>query len=199
MPVAPEIANIANMACLALKVAAPSSIEDDSDLAQDLRLNFPDARDRCLEAADWSFATSYRSLALLTEFPTEYLADPDLPYTYAFPSGARKILQVGDGLCKWRRDADGIRAELPPPLAVRVTVTSPQETLWPAEFRNAVAMTLAAMLAPKWMSAASDIDALERRAERSMKQAMRNHGPDASLMRYDGQPDEGDWLSEARQ
>lgn len=197
MTVSADVARIARAACIALEVTAPASIEDDSDLARDLLDFYGDARDRCLEGADWSFASVLVHLPQMTPL-SGTAVDADLPYTYAVPSDCRRILEVGDLDTRWRRDAIGIRADAAAPLRLRYTAASPKESLWPGEFRTAVALTLATMLAAKWLPVASKIEALERRAGAAMKQAMRNHAADASAARYDGGPDEGDWLTEAR-
>jgi len=83
-------------------------------------------------------------------------------------------------------------------LRIRYTARLADQSAYPAEFRAAVAMTLALILAPTWLQTASKIDAIEARAARAIKQAMRNHARDASPARYDGGREEGDWASEAR-
>lgn len=197
MPASPAIELIARQACLAMERTAPSSLEDDSDLSRDLLAFYPEARDKLLEAADWSFASK------LAYLPPRPLAggeaeDADLPHTYAIPPDAQKILEVGTGMEAWRRDALGIRADVAPPLRVRYTARSIAEAAWPAEFRSAVALELAVILAPKWLQTANKMQDIERRAENALKKAMRNLSRDASAARYDGLPEQGDWVTEAR-
>lgn len=191
-------AQIARMACLQLEVTAPSSLEDDSDLARDLLAFYPDAVDRCLEACDWSFQTRIVALPALTDLPPNFAADADLPHVYAYPDDARSIAEVGTGRVRWRRDVVGIRADVPPPLRLVYTSTSPQESRWPAEFRAAVGFTLATYLAPKYLEIQSKVERLEQRAAAALKQAMRNSAADASSARYDGLPEQDDWVAEAR-
>lgn len=198
MPVSVETTRIAQLACLTLERSPPASLEDDTDLARDLLAFYPDARDRCLEAGDWSFASTLVYLPEVSDLPDGYAADSDLPYLYAVPPDARRLLEVGTGLHRWRRDGVGIRADAPAPLRLRYTAAEPAESQWPAEFRTAVAMALAVLLAPRWLQTASKADNIERRAAQALKQAMRNHAADASQARYDGLTDAGDWVQEAR-
>lgn len=197
MPASPAIELIARQACIAMERTAPSSLDDDSDLARDIGAFYPEVRDRLLEAADWSFASK---LAYLPPRPLAEgeAVDADLPHTYAFPADALKLLEVGTGLEKWRRDALGLRADVAPPLRVRYTAGSVAEAAWPAEFRAAVSLALAVELAPKWLQTATRMQDIERRAEKALNKAMRNHSRDASPARYDGLDDQGDWVSEAR-
>lgn len=197
MPSSPAVELIARQACVAMERTPPSSLDDDTDLARDLKDFYEDARDQCLEAADWSFASKLAFLPPLV-VTGDYVQDPDLPFLYAYPQDAKMLLEVGNGLDRWRRDAVGIRADVAPPLRVRYTARYIAEARWPAEFRQAVALALAVMLAPKWLQTATKQQDIERRAEKALKKAMRNHARDASPARYDGLDEQGDWVTEAR-
>lgn len=194
MPSSPATASILTEACIALERTAPSSLEDGTELARDLAELYPRAVKRCLEAGDWSFAGRIASLPELAADG----ADDDLPYRYALPADCVAIREVNNGLDQWRRDADCIRCDAPAPLRLRYLRGDVPEDQWPAEFASAVALTWAAMLAPKWLQTAAKVEALASAARRALGQAMRNHARDGSPVRYDGGLDEGDWVTEAR-
>lgn len=197
MTVPVAIAEIAQQACIALERTPPSSLDDDTDLARALAAFYPMALERCLEAADWSFASRLAYLPPVA-LANDVTRDVDLPYPYSMPADCSRLIEVGGGIDAWRRDGDVIWASAPPPLRVRYTFVPAAETRLPAEFRSAVAHTLALILAPIWLQTASKMESIERRAGADLKRAMRNHARDASPVRYDGQPDQGDWVLEAR-
>jgi hypothetical protein len=105
---------------------------------------------------------------------------------------------VGDGWTRGRRDREGLRADEAAPLVIRYTGTVDNEAALPATFQTAVALALAVLLAPRWLGTQSKAEALRADAARILKQAMREDARMASEARYDGGPDQGDWVAEAR-
>lgn len=153
---------------------------------------------QCLEAADWSFASQLVALPTAA-LPENWIIDPTLPNLFKLPGDLVMIRQVGDDVdIAWRRDQGHIWADAPAPLRLRYTKQVTNEAALPAMFQLAVAHALAMLLSPQWMATAAKIDALERRAGMSLKNAMRQDSRMASPMRYDGRPMEGDWATEAR-
>lgn len=68
----------------------------------------------------------------------------------------------------------------------------------PVTFQTAVALRLAALLSPRWVGAETKVSALEERAARALKDAMRNDARTASIERYDGASGiPGDWVDHA--
>lgn len=197
MPYPVAVFDIAVQACRLLEVTGISSLDDAGDLARAMREQYPVARDRALEAADWSFASVLAALPQAVPEPT-VATDADLPYLYALPGDLLVIREVGTGLVQWRRDREGIRADEPAPLRLRYTGAIVDEARLPAEFRTAVGFVLALALAPKWLGTQSKTAALEDRGARALKQAMQNHAREASEARYDGQSHHDDWATGAR-
>ena len=160
---------------------------------------YPVALNTCLEYADWSFASVQRILPQAS-LPIGSGADPDLPYFFELPAGMVRLHEVGDadGTAGWRRDAEGLRCDTAGPLRIRFTAIVADETALPAHFQTAVALHLAALLAPRWMPTASKQDRIEARARDALAQAARQDARQASSQRYDGLPDTGDWVRSAR-
>ena len=193
MAVSVETVTITKQACLLLERSPPVSLEDGTDLARDLLLFYPEASARSLEAADWSFASRLAFLPPIGELPAGSVADPDLPFVFAYPPHCARLLEVGTGYEVWRRDAEAIRCDTAGPLRVRYTDKAVAENLWPAEFRTVVGLQLAIMLAPMWLQTGSKIERLQAAFDQAMRQARRNLAQDASPARYDGLPDRGHW------
>ena len=196
MPTAIATATIVPQCFRFLEVTPPSSLDDDSDKAQDAAEQYPTALRQCLEAADWSFASVFVMLPPAI-IPLPFTSDPDLPYTYTLPGDIVRLQEVGDLGVRWRRDAAALRADDAGPLRVRYTAMVDDETSLPANFRVVVALHLALLLAPRWLVTQSKTQALEARAADLMKLAMRQDARMASEARYDGLPDQGDWAAEA--
>lgn len=194
MPTPAAVADIATKACRIMEVTPVSSLDDDSQLARDLLAEFEVARDRCLEAGDWSFASQ---LVLLPEYEpaAPFAADPDLPYSFRLPGDCLRVHEVGSLSTRWRVDRDALRADEPAPLRLRYTARTENEQQLPAEFRVAVATVLAAALAPQYVETLSKRQAIQQEAEAILKRAARNVARDASGQRYDGGDDEADWVA----
>lgn len=195
MTVSPAVSTILTEVCLMIERTAPASFDEDSDLARDLKNMYPDALRRTLARADWPFASK---LAYLPEMvaPEGTAVDPDLPYLYAMPGDCVTLREVGASDTKWRRDAEGIRSDDSLSLRIRYTQDKPDEANFPAEFRAAVAAVLAATVAPTYAQSQAKIDRLDSLAEQRIKHAARSLARDASGARYDGLPDQPDWVSE---
>lgn len=191
--------DIAQQACVFMEVTPISSLDDASELAAALKRQYEPARDACLQAADWSFASRLVQLSQIdaTNLPNDFVADDVLPYAYALPSDCLKIQEVMDG-ARWRIDADCLRANVPAPLRLRYTTKVANETRLPPDFRLAISYRLASMLAPRWTSTQSKVSDLLAMADQSLNRAKRSDGRSASPQRYDGGQDTGDWATVAR-
>ena len=198
MPTPIATATIIAQAFRYMEVTPPSSLDDDSQKARDAAEQYPNALQQCLEAADWSFASVIANLPS-AEIPGTVATDLDLPYFYNLPGDLIRIQEVGDGLTAWRRDREGLRADVAAPLRLRYTGKITNEATLPATFRDAVSLTLACLVAPIWLTTDSKLQRIDALRERAMSKAMRHDARSASDARYDGLPHQGDWASEATQ
>lgn len=192
----PATSIIAKQACILMEVAPISSFGDGTELAGAMADIYPTVIKAYLEAADWDFASVLARLPEAVPGVTDAV-DDDLPYVYRLPGDCVKLREVGDAGTKWRRDRDVLRASDAAPLRVRYTATVNREDDMPAEFRLAAAARLAALLGPRWIGTASKVAALQQQAGESLKTAMRACARSASDERYDGLPDQDDWVAEA--
>jgi hypothetical protein len=173
-----------------------SSFADDTEQAQAAAEQYPDAMAQCLEACDWSFASSLALLPLATRGPTD-AADPDLPNLFLRPGDLIRLHDVGDDQSAWRLDMKYLRSDDVAPLRIRYTARPVNESALPATFRMAVSLALALLLAPRWLVTQSKIATLEAKFEDTLSRAMRQDSSTASMQRYDGGPMQGDWAQEA--
>lgn len=182
-----------------MELGPVSSFSDDTPQARDAADSYPEALRLCLEACDWSFGSFSAALPEVSPamLPPGFAATIDMPYTFALPGGASRLIEVGDRWTRWRRDGALIRASDAAPLAVRYTVDTLPEDAQPATFRMAVAGRLAALLAPRWNGAAANTDQAEGRAQQLLAQAMRSDARQAASARYDGRSEQSDWAEEA--
>lgn len=170
-----------------LKLAPPSSFDDDSDKARDAAQLYPVALRACLEAGDWSFASVVANLPQATLAATQDV-DDDLPYAYQLPGDCVTIRRVGDGDVAWRIDkGELLRADQSGPLKIRYTATVDQEAKLPATFRLAVAARLASEMASYFGEAKSTVEYVDARYQALIKEALRADRTSASAERYDGQ------------
>ena len=191
------VSTIAAQAFRLLELAPISSFDDDSEQAASAAEQYPVALEICLEAADWSFASTWARLPQIV-LPDGAPTDPRLPYLFALPGDVLRLREVGDGHTRWRRDREGLWADASGPLFVRYTARLTVEAQMPAGFRDAVAHRLAVLLSARWLTTHSKRDMLARDAERALKLAMRTDARQASDARWDGLPDQPDWVAEAR-
>lgn len=184
-----------------MELTPPSSLDDDSEKAAAANEQYDIALRMCLEAADWSFASTLAFLPPAV-LPDAEAADPDLPYIYTLPGNLVRLHEVGDIDAAWRLDIiDGnqtIRADQAAPLRVRYTAKIENEARLPATFQTAVAAQLALLLAPRWQPTTSKISMIADQHAQLLREALRRDSRMASQSRYDGQPDQGDWVTEAR-
>lgn len=151
----------------------------------------------CLGRADWSFASAIAKLPEAT-LPATVAEDPELPYFYQVPGDLVRLLEVGDPDTRWRRDRDGLRAEIAGPLRIRYTAQVTNEAILPAAFQTAVALRLATLLGPRWLGTATKLRELDRRFEAELAQAKKQDSRSASGARYDNDlTDSGDWSQSA--
>lgn len=187
--------NIIGMAFGHLELSPPSSFADTTPQANDAVLNYPVALDLCLEWTDWSFASS---LVLLAEIalPTGIATDPKLPHAFALPGDCIMFREVADDTVRYRLDEGILRADSAAPLTVRYTRRITDESRTSATFRQAVALQLAVLLAPRWLGVdtkrqtlVSMLDAMRRQ---SSKTDARTASPEAYSL-----SDPADWVTEA--
>lgn len=199
MPVSLATSTIVAQAFRFMEVSSLAGFGEDSDEATMALQAYPDALRACLEYTDWSFASRLQSLPMAT-LPVDGGADPDFPYFFHLPDGLVRVQELRDttGEVAWRRDMEGIRADTAGPLLIRFTALVETESLLPANFRTAVALHLAALLAPRFGLTASKLDRIEAMARDRLSGASAQDGGQASATRYDDQPDHGDWATEAR-
>lgn len=201
--------DIVSLAFLAMEKTPPASFGDDSEEAALTAQLYPTARDRCLEKGDWSFASVYAELPLLT-LPAGAAADPALPQTHALPGDCLRLREVGDKYTRWRLDKIGDTPALRSDwgtgssagntLPIRYTARIENETFLPASFRQAVALQLAIYLAPKFLGTQGKTETLKRDLAEAMDEAQREDSRTASEARYDGLDPQysDDWVTEAR-
>ncbi len=180
-----------------MEVTPPSSLDDDSQKAAAAKEQYDVALRMALEAADWSFASTLVALPLYT-LPLAAAADPDLPYSYSLPGDLVRLHEVEDGSVKWRRDAVALRANVAAPLRIRYTAMVTNEAALPATFQIVVALQLALLLAPQWLTTVGKIERLEGAHARALTEAKRQDARMAAQARYDGLEDQDDWVTEAR-
>jgi hypothetical protein len=196
MPDPIAASSIAAQAFRFLELAPISSFEDDSEQAADAAQAYPIALNSCLSAADWSFASVYANLPEIEPAPGVAI-DPAMPWLFEAPGDLVKLREVGSRWTRWRLDKIGIRANHGAPLPVRYTARIEDEAALPDTFQTAVSLALAVLLAPRWLTTSSKIDALKGDARATLEAAMREDSRMASLERYDGGADQGDWVEEA--
>ncbi len=200
MPVSPAAlatSDIVSAAFLAMEKTPPASFDDDSQEADLTQQFYEPALKRCLESADWSFASRYAELPP-ADLPDGEVTDPTLPHFYRLPGDCIQIREVGAGAAiRWRRDQAGLRADAAAPLPLRYTATVAAEGQLPVAFRTAVALQLAIYLAPRFLGTQGKMEVLKRDLDNALETAQREDGRSASPARYDGLPDQGDWAREA--
>jgi hypothetical protein len=180
-----------------MKLAPPSSFEDDSDKARDAEQMCPVAVRAVLEAGDWSFASRLVRLPQLQSLPALTIADDDLPFAYQLPGDFVAVREVADGCACFRIDDDYLlRADRTGPLKLRYTRMLENLDNRPANFRLAVSARLACYLAPIYGEAEATLQRLEQLADTMEKKALRADAVSASEQRYDGRDTGGMWADE---
>lgn len=194
MSVAIATSTIVQQAFRQMALEPPSSLDDESEKGIAAQEAYDEALAVCLEVADWSFASAF---AELSPVASPIATDPDLPYAFALPTGAQALRAVVAGAGRWRLDRQYLRADQPGPITIRYTERITNEQQMPATFRQAVALQLAVMLAPRWVEVQGRIARLEEQLQTALTMAARADARTASAMTWSGH-DSGDWASEAR-
>ena len=155
----------------------------------------------CLEASDWSFAST---LAVLpsAQLTLDQASDDDLPHIYHLPGDLLTIRRVGTEATRWRCDAGVMRANQPAPLIIRYTARIAVEAALPSTFKAAVALQIASLLGARWAGATIAADDIALQAVMTLKQAMREDSRHAALEPAQAGSDLGyggsdDWAHEA--
>lgn len=151
------------------------------------------ARHMVIEACDWSWASTLKNLAEIAEA----VEDADLPYAYQLPADCLSIRAVIPASAAWRVDGRILRSDQQAPLRVRYSADVTNENLIPATARTAIALQLAALLAPKWLPTASKMQMLKAELQDAMARAMRNDRGQASVQPYDPTRPSFDIVAEA--
>lgn len=186
----PATAAIVAQAFRLMELNPVSSLADDSTEAQEAAEQYDIARRMVLEAADWSFASRYAVVPEIVGGAAAPATDPDLPHAYALPPDCLAVRQVlptagaGLGEIRWRRDAEGLRCDQELQIALRYTADIRDETTLPATVQTGLAMQLAVLLAPRWVTTRTKIADLQTGLQRSLQQALRADADQASLRPY---------------
>lgn len=185
---------IVQLAFEALALSPPSSFGDDSDQVQAAALHFDTAKAMCLEAVDWSFASVIATLSpALDPGP----ADPRLPHTFKLPADCVMLREVLDCGGAFRADRMFLRSDAAAPVTIRYTATISDESKLPAWFRTAVALQLAAIMAPRFVEVQGKVASIEDRLMQALTRAARSDARTASSLPWRDGAD-GDWIEEAR-
>ncbi|WP_226783191.1 hypothetical protein [Oceaniglobus trochenteri] len=199
MPETPIAASsIAAQAFRFMEMGPISSFQDDSEQAQDALQQYPVALRSCLEACDWSFASTYRQLSeAALEAPQ--IVDPALPFAFLVPADCVRLREVQPVTVRWRIDGLTLRADVAGPLTVRYTARIENEAQLPATFQTAVSYRLATLLAPRWMATRTKIADLATAGQQTLQDAERIDARSASSARYDGRDARwsDDWVAGA--
>ena len=174
-----------------------SSFDDDTEQARSAAEQYQNALRYCLALADWSFASVIASLPEAS-LPDTVAPDADLPHFYQPPGGLVTLREVGDRYTSWRLDLDGLRASDPAPLRIRYTALITDEARLPAAFQAAVALRLAILLGPKWLTTAGKMQSLKQDFATELAVAKKDDSRSASPSRYDDDlTPGGDWVEYA--
>jgi len=175
-----------------MEMSPISSFADESEQAQSAKEQYPEALTQCLEANDWSFASTVATL------PEASLpVDADLPYSYVRPGNFVRLIRVQPDGIAWRLDADAIRSDQSGGITIRYSLKIENEKVLPSLFKNAVAYRLAALLAPRWTTSKNRTEFLARMADDALAKAKFSDRNSASNSRYDGRDREADIVGDA--
>lgn len=182
-----------------MELSPISSFADDSQQAAAAAEQYPHALDMCLQSYDWSFVRRTAQLALVSDLPTEWITDPDLPYLYALPGDCVQLLLVVDQDIDWRREENYIRADVETGLVIRYSRRITNEKLLPSTFQTFVAAQLATLLAPGpgFVRRTEKVDRIEAKLAPLKQAAIDNDSYSASASRLDDLPQSTDWVLEA--
>ncbi len=196
MPAAIATSIIARQAARLLEQSDLSHFGEDTPLAVAMAEMYPVALDKLLEMYDWEFASRLADLAEVVLGPGD-VADVDFPHSFKLPADSVRLIAVKPDTVAWRADEKYVRADQATTLRIRYTRRTNQENLLPGLFRDAVAYDLAAMLGPQFLRTSRRVDGLRREAEASLAKARKSLARMASSRRYDGLPEQPDWVGAA--
>ena len=196
MAVNVSTSTIVDQAVSELELDPMRAFGDDSDLAVDIDAKYQGAVKFCLEAEDWSFASTIADLPRATpgDPPAE---DPSLIYLYKLPDHCVKLREVLDLGFSWRADARFLLADQAGKRKIRYTRWIHNEEQMPDSFIDFVALRLAIKLAPRWLQSRAkrgDLYTMMKDAQADAKSADRVV---SSGRRWDGGEMVSDWVSEA--
>ena len=189
-------ASIVRQAFRFMEVTPPSSVADSSEAASDANEQYPIALNMCLEQEDFSFARRFATLQLANT-PEGERADPDMPFFYPLPADFLKLRSVAPKDTKWRIDGRYLLADSNSGISIRYTKMIDKEARLPATFQTAVSYQLANLLAPTYVGSRTKRADLVTDGATALRMVIDNDAVSASASRWDGQPDQGDWASEA--
>ena len=197
MPVSIATSSIVAQAWRFMELSPISSFDDDTEQARSAGEQYEPALRYCLAKADWSFASTVANLPAAT-LPETAAEDPELPHFYQPPGGLIRLHEVGDRYTEWRLDLDGLRASDAAPLRIRYTALITNEARLPAAFQSAVALRLAIILGPRWLTTQGKIKGLKDDFAAELATAKKEDSRSASASRYDDElTSSGDWATEA--
>lgn len=197
MPTSIASSTIVAQAWRFMELSPISSFDDDTEQARSAAEQYEPALRYCLAKADWSFASVVANLAEAT-LPDGVAEDADLPFFYQPPGGLVRLHEVGDRYTTYRLDLDGLRASDAAPLRIRYTALITNEAKLPAAFQAAVALRLAVMLGPKWLTTQSKMEGLKKDFAAELATAKKEDSRSASASRYDDDlTRSGDWVEYA--
>jgi hypothetical protein len=187
--------NIVAQAFLHMELAPLSSIDEDTPQAADARRTYPEALRMCLEQSDWSFASTLVNLAEAEALDPPLAVDAEHPHAYVLPGDLVALREVGDSFTRWRLDRGILRASVPQPLRLRYTAFVASEAGMTATFRTAIALQLALLMGPRWLTTQTKRDQIAGELREVLARANRNDARNASPQGWGGQS--GDWVTGA--
>ncbi|AUC52295.1 hypothetical protein CDO87_03420 [Sagittula sp. P11] len=193
---------IASQAFIELELRPLSSYGDDTEEAVLAAQRYPRALGMVLESYDWSFVRRLVRLPRVVSGSPETEPDADLPYTFSLPAEfktLRRVFPAGnpDWPIKWRRDGDHVRADAEDVQAI-ITRDIKREADLPDLVRHAVALQLAVLLAPKWVTTRTKRADMRQDLADALTVAKSADRTSASDARLDGLDESTgwDWLSQ---
>jgi len=184
-------------AALRCEQTPPSSFEEKSGFAQAARALYPDILDTALAHSDWAFASKVQPLA--QEANPDF--HPDLPLAFELPEDLvqfRELLGAPDVVFQVFAN-NQFRSDQAGPHHVRYTARITDESRMTPTFRRALALALAARLAPLFNPVQNRIAALEQERDGTFAEARRLDALSASPRNWRGEDHAVDWVQAAMQ
>ncbi len=165
-----------------MRQAPIARIDPSAEILPALSDAYARSMDHCLEASDWSFASTFAVLASAA-LPEGAVGDDTMPHAFHLPGDLIAIRRVGSPATRWRSDAAMLLADTPAPLTIRYTARVTTEAALPATYQTAIALMIASQLGARWAGATIAADDLAQKAMMTLKQAMREDSRMASPAR----------------